>query len=246
MIDIIKLDSCASTNTYLAQISGTLTRDTLVISKEQTAGRGQRGNSWEAAPGLNLTCSLLLFNQCDIPASSQFTISEAVSLGIVDTLRHFLGNEYPVKVKWPNDIYVYDRKICGILIEHSISNREISRSIVGIGLNVNQRKFVSDAPNPVSIFNIIHHETPIDEVIYTLIDNLYRHINNSFSETHRAYNAEMWRMERNTYMDAATGEVFHAKIADVMSDGTLCLIDDIGVERRYLFKEVSVLLPKSY
>lgn len=241
MIDVIELESCESTNTYLAGIACGLTRDTVVTTREQTAGRGQRGNSWEASPGLNVTCSLLMMNRKGIKASGQFAISEAVSLGIVDTLRRFLGNIHEeVKVKWPNDIYVGDRKICGILIEHSISNREINRSIIGIGINVNQREFVSDAPNPVSLFNLINREIPVDEVLRVAVDCIYRRIDGSLEELHRDYNRELWRKDDNKYIDAMTGDKFHAVISEVMDDGTLCLIDDEGVERRYLFKEVSV------
>ncbi|MCM1332320.1 MAG: biotin--[acetyl-CoA-carboxylase] ligase [Bacteroides sp.] len=241
MIDVIELESCGSTNTYLAGISGELERDTVVVAREQTAGRGQRGNSWEASPGLNVTCSLLMFNRRGIKAAEQFVISEAVSLGIVDTLRRFLGDvSEEVKVKWPNDIYVGDRKICGILIEHSISNREINRSIIGIGINVNQREFVSDAPNPVSLFNIINREVAVDDVLRHAVEDIYSRLEVPGSEIHRAYNSELWHKDGNRYIDASTGERFHARIADVLPDGTLCLVDEAFNERRYLFKEVAV------
>lgn len=240
MIDVIELESCESTNTYLSGVACGLTRDTVVTAREQTAGRGQRGNSWEASPGLNLTCSLLLMNRKGIKAAGQFAISEAVALGIVDTVRHFLGEDFEVKVKWPNDIYVGDRKICGILIEHSISNREISRSIIGIGINVNQREFVSDAPNPVSMFNLINREVAVDEVLRLAVDSIYRRLDGSLEELHRDYNRELWRKDGNRYMDAMTGDKFHAVISEVMTDGTLCLVDDEEAERRYLFKEVAV------
>jgi len=240
MIDVIELESCESTNTYLSGIACRLTRDTVVTTREQTAGRGQRGNSWEASPGLNVTCSLLMMNRKGIKASGQFVISEAVSLGIVDTVRHFLGEGYEVKVKWPNDIYVGDRKICGILIEHSISNCEIRWSIIGVGINVNQREFVSDAPNPVSLCNLISREVAVDEVLCLAIDSIYRRLDGSLEELHRDYNSELWRKNGNLYVDAMTGEKFHAVISEVRADGTLCLVDDAGAERRYLFKEVLV------
>ena len=206
MIDVIELESCESTNTYLSGVACGLTRDTVVTAREQTAGRGQRGNSWEASPGLNLTCSLLLMNRKGIKAAGQFAISEAVALGIVDTVRHFLGEDFEVKVKWPNDIYVGDRKICGIFIEHSISNREVA----------------------------------VDEVLRLAVDSIYRRLDGSLEELHRDYNRELWRKDGNRYMDAMTGDKFQAVISEVMTDGTLCLVDDEGAERRYLFKEVAV------
>lgn len=242
MIDILKLDSCPSTNTRLAEIAPTLAADTVVVAREQTAGRGQRGNSWEAAPGLNLTCSILMFNRHGLKAARQFALSEAVSLGIVDTLRHFLGGDHSVAVKWPNDIYSGDKKICGILIENAISGSEISRSIIGVGVNVNQREFVSGAPNPVSIFNLLGHETPVDEVLEVMIENIYRRVDMSLDDLHAEYCRNLWRKCRNSYIDVASGVRFSASIADVLPDGTLCLLDDSGNERRYLFKEVAVAL----
>lgn len=125
MIDIIRLDSCDSTNTYLSGICRDLARDTVVITREQTAGKGQRGNSWESAPGMNLTCSLLLNNTRGI--SAKRTVCDFGSCLSRDCryITAFVPANCPIKVKWPNDIYAGDKKICGILIEHSISGRDI-------------------------------------------------------------------------------------------------------------------------
>ncbi|MDE6431375.1 MAG: biotin--[acetyl-CoA-carboxylase] ligase, partial [Duncaniella sp.] len=120
-----------------------------VSARRQTAGRGQRGNSWESAPGKNITMSILLRPE-GLHPSRQFVISRAVSLAITGVLRRYMPAS-AVRVKWPNDIYVDDRKICGILIENVISSASIRQSVVGIGINVNQRRFLSDAPNPVSM-----------------------------------------------------------------------------------------------
>ncbi|MDE5927427.1 MAG: biotin--[acetyl-CoA-carboxylase] ligase, partial [Duncaniella sp.] len=144
---IIK-DTLPSTSSYLAGIAADAPHGTVVMAREQTAGRGQRGNSWEAEPGCNITLSLLLRPEGLHPAR-QFVISQAVSLAIADLVSHFVAA--PVSIKWPNDIYVDDRKICGILIENTITGTSIDRTIVGIGLNVNQTEFRSDAPNPVSM-----------------------------------------------------------------------------------------------
>ncbi len=243
MIDIIRLDSCDSTNTYLSGICRDLVRDTVVITREQTAGKGQRGNSWESAPGMNLTCSLLLNNTRGISAREQFVISEAVSLGIVDTLRRFIPANCPIKVKWPNDIYAGDKKICGILIEHSISGRDIARSIIGIGINVNQHDFLSDAPNPVSVYNIIGREIAVDDVLAVMLERIYIRLDEPAEKIHSDYKCEMWRRDSNRYREVASGDEFFAKIVDVHPDGTLCLLDESSAEHRYLFKEVAVVLP---
>lgn len=139
-----------STSNYLASIADESPHGFVVEAEAQTAGRGQRGNSWESEPRMNILMSVLLRPE-GIAPSEQFLISQAVSVAIVRVLRHYLPE---VRIKWPNDIYVGDRKICGILIENSITATKIIHSIVGIGLNVNQREFHSDAPNPVSMFQL--------------------------------------------------------------------------------------------
>ena len=124
---------------------------TVVSTYNQTAGRGQRGNSWESEPHKNLTFSVLLKPQ-HIIAREQFYISEIVSVAIVNTLRKYIIDQ-PIAIKWPNDIYVNDDKICGILIENTLSGYSISQSIAGIGININQQTFLSNAPNPISLIH---------------------------------------------------------------------------------------------
>ncbi|WP_301748249.1 biotin--[acetyl-CoA-carboxylase] ligase [uncultured Duncaniella sp.] len=152
-MEIIKIESTDSTSSHLAGIAEGCAHGTAVMARVQTAGRGQRGNSWEAEPGMNITLSLLLRPEGLEPAR-QFIISQAVSLAIVEMLDNFIGAD-AVSIKWPNDIYVNDSKIAGILIENVISGSAISRSIVGVGLNVNQTEFLSDAPNPVSLKQLL-------------------------------------------------------------------------------------------
>ncbi|MDE5982764.1 MAG: biotin--[acetyl-CoA-carboxylase] ligase, partial [Duncaniella sp.] len=134
---IITLPEAGSTNTELAAIAAESPHGTVVTTRCQTAGRGQRGNTWEAAPGRNITMSVLLKPET-ILAREQFAVSEAVSLAIVTVLRRHLPAEAHVAIKWPNDIYVNDLKICGILIENSLIGNRIGHSIAGIGININQ------------------------------------------------------------------------------------------------------------
>ena len=152
----IHLESIRSTNTYLAQNAEGAVHGTVVYADCQTAGRGQRGNSWESADFKNITMSMLL-RPANVKPSCQFWLSEAVALAVVHTLDRYIDNG--VSIKWPNDIYWNDRKICGILVEHSLSGGKIDHTIAGIGLNINQEKFLSDAPNPVSLRQIIGCDT---------------------------------------------------------------------------------------
>lgn len=242
----IRLDSVPSTNSYLAGIAATSPHGTVVSADEQTQGRGQRGNSWESEPGKNLTFSMLL-HPVHIDAREQFAISEAISVAIVEVLKQHIS-DMPVAIKWPNDIYVGDRKICGILIENSLTGTVISGSIAGIGINVNQAEFHSDAPNPVSLLNVTGSETELDALlievcceILSTFDTLCRR--SMLHHLHRRYLSMMWRADGyHPYTDTATGTRFSAMIADVLPDGTLQLVDTDGLHRSYAFKEVAAIL----
>lgn len=168
MIDIRhwRLDECGSTNHYAASLSESDSpHGTLVSAFRQTAGRGQRGNSWESEPGKNLTFSMIIRPQ-SLPATAQFDISMAVALGVRDALAIIPGIDPDrLKIKWSNDIYYDDLKIAGILIENNLAGRNISRSIAGIGLNVNQTHFISDAPNPGSLCQITGTEYDLQNLL---------------------------------------------------------------------------------
>ena len=110
----------------------------MVVTDHQIAGRGQRGNVWEAKPAQNLTCSLML-KPSFLAATEQFWLNIAVSLGIYDTLYPLVGDG--LRIKWPNDVYVGDQKIGGVLVENTLQGRSIAWSVVGMGLNVNQNEF---------------------------------------------------------------------------------------------------------
>lgn len=136
-----------STNTQAAREIDTAREGTVWIADFQTAGRGQRGNKWESAESENLTFTILLRPEFLHP-SLQFRISQICSIGVC---RYLVAKGLPAKIKWPNDIYIGNKKICGMLIEHSIRGDKLAVSIAGIGLNLNQTKFASDAPNPTSL-----------------------------------------------------------------------------------------------
>lgn len=145
--DIIWLERVDSTNDEARRHILEIDNLSVVSALEQTKGRGQRGNRWSSQPGENLTFSLVV-KDFRIKANEQSAISQATALSLVDLLsRH----EIKARIKWPNDIYAGDEKICGILIENSLKGSEIDWSIIGIGLNVNQTAFPEDLPNPTSM-----------------------------------------------------------------------------------------------
>ncbi len=160
---------CHSTNTLLAELvkNQDLMEGTVVITNNQTAGRGQRGNTWQAEPGKNLTFSLLL-KPSFLLAKDQFYLTVVVSLAIRELLTSEL--QTPVKIKWPNDILVGDKKICGILIENTVGGDKLQQSIIGIGLNVNQDNFSIDKPTSMKL--ITDREFDLASVLNSLLVKL--------------------------------------------------------------------------
>lgn len=240
MMRIRKIEELDSTNTYCRQHISDLAHLEMVSAVRQSAGRGQRGNHWESEPGKNLTFSVVLRPE-HFPAREQFYISESVSLAIVDALRE-LGVE--ACIKWPNDIYADDRKICGILIEHAVMGSEILYTIAGAGININQRRFLSDAPNPVSVsqltdreYDLAETERMVAEKIETRLDVIF---SGQRSALHEEYMRTLWRADgqMHSFIDASTGEHFEGAIADVEPLGHLVLRMPDGATRRYAFKEV--------
>lgn len=245
---IIELQSADSTNSWLAAHSKELEPPCLVYAIEQTAGRGQRGNSWESEPGKNLTASVMMVPE-GVEASRQFVISEAIALAVVD----FLADCGVVaKVKWPNDIYVGDKKICGILIEHSLLGTAITRTIAGIGININQREFQSDAPNPVSLQQLTGKERDIAEMACLLADKIEARmhavrreaLSGDYGAIHAEFLRRLWRGDREYYpfRDAKRGEIISALIVDIAPDGILTLQTPEGELRRFAFKEIEFML----
>jgi BirA family biotin operon repressor/biotin-[acetyl-CoA-carboxylase] ligase len=145
--DIIWLTEVDSTNKYVKSNIDSLDNLSVVSALSQTAGRGQGDHTWQSEPGQNLLFSILL-KEPDVAPNCQKAISDAVAESMVKLLEKH-GIE--AWIKPPNDIWVRDKKICGILIEHALRSGRISWSILGVGLNVNQTVFPSDLPNPTSM-----------------------------------------------------------------------------------------------
>ncbi len=237
--NIIRLKEVESTNNYANQLvlSKAAEHGTVVLAQHQEKGRGQQGNSWESEPGKNLLASFILFPEF-LPAAKQFQLSKIVSLALVD----FLETETKqVSIKWPNDIYIQDKKIAGILIENSVMGSHLSSAIVGIGLNLNQEKFVSDAPNPVSLKQITGKDYDIDEAILKISDHLNKWYNalefGSFKDIDTVYLKHLFR--NNEWADfAKDGKQFEARITGIGEYGQLVLEERNGVFSSHMFKEI--------
>ncbi len=236
-------DELQSTSSTLIADAATLPHGTVYAAHSQTAGRGQRGNSWEAAAGMNLSFSVLLRPR-NIPASQAFAISMVTAMSIADALQQAMGGR-EVRIKWPNDIYVDDLKLCGILIENSFSSG-IDRSVVGIGINVNQTKFVSDAPNPVSMAQLTDSTYDIQSLLIDITDRILADFDRYDSAPDIAsltarYRSRQWRGTGvYPWRDNICGEVVNAAIASIAPDGMLTLATD--PPRTFAFKEISAVL----
>ena len=240
-------DSLSSTNTVLKSMAHRLPHAYTLVTREQTAGRGQRGNTWEAEPGMNLTFSMLLRPQCITPAR-QFVISEAVAMGIACALDPLLPAGMRAEIKWPNDIYAGDRKICGILIEHTLGSASgITWSVAGAGVNVNQREFLSPAPNPVSLAQLTGREFDLTALMKDVAGSILREFEAADSPDteaaaglHRRFMQRLWRNDGAAHpFRYPSGELFNATIVDVAPDGRLTLAGEDGSTLGFYFKEVA-------
>ncbi len=235
----ILLNSTTSTNSELKNLCSekVLEPFTTIVTEEQTEGRGQSGASWESETGKNLIFSTVLYPQ-NLHAEESFIISCIFSLSIKETLDEYISD---ITIKWPNDIYYKDEKICGILIENEISGELITRSIVGIGLNVNQEIFKGDAPNPISMKQITGINFDRDELLNSILKKaktLFEYYEEEGGENIRSdYKNALYR-KKGFHLYADYQGYFKAKIEDVKENGILVLRTEKGEEKNYMFKEV--------
>lgn len=228
-----------STNNLIWELlrNNNLPEGFMVYADFQSAGKGQVGNSWESEQGRNLLFSMLLYPQ-RIPLDQLFLISQLVSLGIKRTLDKYAEG---IAIKWPNDIYWNDKKICGILIENSLQVNKV-RTVVGIGLNVNQKRFVSNAPNPVSLRQIIGRYISRKVLLSSVVQNILELYNELEVEKIRKEYADALYRRDGFHPFAAEGEFFEAKIVSVHPDGQLELETESGERKGFYFKEVQFLM----
>ena len=215
----------------------------LVTTDYQTVGRGQRGNTWEAAPGKNLLFTLAL-HSTSVKASEQFILCELISVATCEALRLYTSD---IHIKWPNDIYYRDHKLCGILIEHDLEGSHLANTLIGVGLNVNQELFTSDAPNPISLCQVLGHSIDREPLLTTITDRfsaLYQEFLTSTlsrEALHKRYLNLLYRLHTPALYKDARGH-FRATLRNVELDGRLRLEDEQGTLRSYLFKEVAYVV----
>ena len=245
MATIIRLRETLSTNNYLKDLivsqRDALSEGTVVTADFQTKGRGQVGNFWESEDGKNLLVSIY-FSPSHIEPTSQFVLSELVSLAIVDLLQEEISD---ISIKWPNDIYWKNQKLAGILIENELFGNRVIHSVIGIGLNVNQEKFLGSAPNPVSLALIKGKQYDREELLHRLIERVYtfymRVLRDEMPNIDEDYHAHLFRKE-GFHLFQQHDEAFLARIVNVQSNGQLILQMQQGQLLKCSFKEVRFVL----
>lgn len=241
--EVIRFSELPSTNSYCAKLlrEGTPEEGTLVITDFQTAGRGQKGNTWESQAGRNLLLSVILYPDSVRP-EEQFFISMAVSLAICDLTDKYLFGI--AKIKWPNDIYLKDDKIAGILIENSLAGNNIESCIAGIGINLNQEDFPVSVKNPSSLKIWTGKETDREEFLQHFmrcLDRRYKELlYGDRTLLHREYTERLYRINEKHRFSSA-GERFTGIIKDVSLSGQLIIEDENGISREFSFKEVEFI-----
>ena len=234
----IALDETISTNRYAKEMPEDESHElTLVTAEFQTAGRGAGTNTWESERSQNLLFSLISYPQ-RLQASQMFALSEVTALAIRDALSSYAPG---FLIKWPNDIYHNDKKIVGMLIENDLRGKWVRRSIIGVGVDINQTRFLSDAPNPVSLAQILGKKVDRDQVLNSIMQRFIYYYGimeeECYSELHQLYMQHLYRKDAlHPYSDE--GGIFRARIRDVEPTGHLVLEDGNGRLRRYDFKEV--------
>jgi BirA family biotin operon repressor/biotin-[acetyl-CoA-carboxylase] ligase len=237
------LPSCQSTNDEASALIAQQdpAEGTIVITDNQTAGRGQRGNSWEAKSAQNLTFSLILKPNF-LAATEQFWLNMAISLGIYDTLSLLL--EIPVRIKWPNDIYADNKKLGGILIENILQGQNIAWSIIGIGLNVNQTEFTYSTATSLQQQAPLPDNYDLSGVLRALSESIEQRYlqlrSNQRDSLKTTYLQTLYRYQEEAYFDR-DGQRFRGIITGIDSVGRLAIAVD-GQLQYFNFKEVSFVI----
>jgi len=243
-LKIIKLDTVVSTNSFLKDlsVSAALENFTVVVTQKQTKGRGQQKNKWLSEPYKNLTFSVFTSLK-DVKIIHKKYLNFAISLAIYRVL--FDKNIPKISIKWPNDLMVANKKICGILIENTFFGDQIKSTIVGIGLNVNQEKFPNSLRNVTSLKLATLKETDLNLLLHEILAELKTNIklleSKDFHLLEKQYLNVLYKKNIPTMFKTSKDEIFMGIISGISDQGNLQIqLEDDSV-KEFGIKEVSML-----
>lgn len=237
---VIYMPSCHSTNEVAMQLirNEPVLEGTVVITDNQMAGRGQQGSSWEAEQGMNLTFSLILTPK-SLELANHFLLNIIVSLGVTDYLdRHDISG---TSIKWPNDIYHVNGKLGGILIQNTLKGQVIQYSVIGIGLNINQKEFHNPGAHSVgqAIGKELDLHVELEEVLHSIESRYLQYKSGKLELLNHDYlDRMMWKDEVHTFEDGKG--YFMGIIRGINSQGQLIIKCEEN-ERYFNFKEVTYI-----
>ena len=236
---LIHLQSVDSTNRYATSLihDSNVLEGTVILADHQLKGKGQAGNNWHSEKNSNLLFSIILRPDF-MMAEKQFYLSMCISNGLVMFISSITKHAL---IKWPNDILVNEKKIAGILIENTVMGTMLHTSVIGIGLNVNQKSFPKDIPNPVSLNWKASKDFILMDVLNDLLSELTLAIQelygNRLDLIRTKYLNHLWRLNEWAEYEDATGR-FEGRITDIADTGELLVIRRNGETRHYGFKEI--------
>ncbi len=238
---LFEYDNLSSTNELALELAaqGDLSEGAVVQTHHQTQGRGQMGTTWFSQPNMNITLSVIL-KPTFLDLQQQFYLNKAVGLAVANTVMHFADAH--VAIKWPNDIYIDNEKTAGILIQNSVQHQQLSHSIVGIGLNVNQVEFGSGLVNPTSLRLKTGKKIAIEEVRFQLfhfLDQSYAEIKKDLFAVDDDYRQLLYARKQEKNFKLNDGSSMKGIIVDVDVDGRLMVQLENGEINRYSLKEIS-------
>ncbi len=215
-----------STNAYAQELlsKSRPSEGTVIITDHQTAGRGQIGSKWQSEQGKNLTLSLILYPKF-IAAKDQFILSQAIALGVRNFVSQYCAS--PVYVKWPNDVYVENRKIAGILIQNTLSGKLLQSTIAGMGININQTVFDQTITRATSLRKETKTNFSIPDLLPVLLQSIevqYLKLKNGqIDRLRRDYLSHLYQYQEWALYQKKDGTVIKAQIVGVTPQGQLCL-----------------------
>ena len=240
---IIKLDAIDSTNDFLKNLirNQNVENYTVVVAKNQTAGKGQMGSKWEAEIGKNLTFSILVKNFI-FDINDIFNVNIVVSVSILEVLKAL--NIPNLSIKWPNDILSDNKKIGGILIENKLKSNKTIDSVIGIGLNVNQSKF-DGLPNASSLLNSAHQIFDLNEILLLIVSQIKNNLTvYEKSKTHfwENYHQNLYHLNVISKFEDEQKNQFQGKIIGVSNDGKLIVEFNDNSNKMFSLKEIKMIL----